>query len=70
MELLGGKKAAGQVNEKNAPKAPPAASAPNKPPAPAKKAPTATAAKVIDLFSKKKRRRILMTFTNKVKSFM
>ncbi|XP_053491174.1 cytoskeleton-associated protein 5 [Ictalurus furcatus] len=45
VELLGGKKAAGQVNEKNAPKAPPAASAPNKPPAPAKKAPTATAAK-------------------------
>lgn len=47
MELPGGKKAAGQLKEKSAPKAQPATAAPAKASAPAKKTPAATAAKVM-----------------------
>ncbi|KAF7703569.1 hypothetical protein HF521_022576 [Silurus meridionalis] len=52
VELPGGKKAAGQVKEKNAPKAPPAAPAPDKPSAPAKKTPAAAATKAMELMDK------------------
>ncbi|KAI5101926.1 cytoskeleton-associated protein 5 [Silurus meridionalis] len=45
VELPGEKKAAGQMKEKNAPKALPAAPAPDKPSAPAKKTPAAAATK-------------------------